>query len=915
MDQSGAKGTLAFVFTDIEGSTRMWESHPEAASAAIWQHDQLLSRALQGGDIFKTAGDAFCVAFPTVADALEACVTAARAVNSEPWPDALPIRVRFALHAGAAQIRDGDYFGSTLNRTARILSTIHGGQIVLSEVAYGLCRDTLPDGVEVLSLGDHRLKDLARSEQLYQVCHADLPREFPPLRSLESYRTNLPVQLTPFVGRQDEIEELQDLLQNARLVTLLGSGGCGKTRLAYQTAADLLDKFPDGVWTIELASTTDDDGVPRVAATTLGLREAATRDASDATVFQLKDKRALLILDNCEQVLNGAASLADRVVRECPGVQILATSREALGIYGERRLRIRSLTLPEQSEHNAESVSHYEAVQLFVDRAISARPGFMVTNANAPALAEVCLRLDGIPLAIELAAARLSSMSLEDLLARMSDMSRLLVGGSRLAPQRHQTLRAMIDWSHSLLAPKEQILFRRLSAFADGCSLATAEDVVAFGEIDRFEVLDLMSGLVEKSLVVFDDSESTPRYRLLESIRQYSNERLASSGEGEEVRNRHMDVFFRLSKTPLAGQATEREAYRVMKRELPNVLAALEAAFSSLGDLDHAAEALYFLGPFFEGSAMYRQPLAFAERGIALAQAAQAEVPVELLVERCRYMLRLGRFRESLELTEQAVEVAQRAGKPNPHAMALYWRSMALVTLRDYDLVEQLLLQSLQIAEEHGLHMVQASVLQGLGLSCQDLGQYDRAAEWQERAVKLIRAQGRVMRLPQALNNLGIAYRDSHQFDRARETLLEGLEICGKELISSRAYLCANLGSVEYLVGNYGAATPYTREALRLARESEDAYLMCECVGDLGGVAIRLGHLELAATLIAASRKRANETGMILDSEEEPKYYVPQVTELRASLGDEEYGRIRSRAIDDGWELAVDLALSSEVFA
>lgn len=583
-------GTITFFFTDIEGSTRLWESHPDAMRIALARHDELLRNTIEshGGYVFKTVGDAFCAAFATASEALSAALSAQECLRAEPWKEATAPRVRMAIHTGSAQLRDGDYFGPPLNRVARLLAAGHGGQILLSDVSHDLTRDQLPAQVSLRFLGEWHLKDLARPEPIFQLCHPSLPLDFPPLRTLDdpTLPNNLPQQVTSFIGRENELNEIQRLLTGTRVLTLTGSGGAGKTRLALQTAAEALDAttYPDGVWLVELApladaglaadATIDVLSIPRIP--------GDSRPALTALIDSLRNKRLLLLLDNAEHVLTGAASLTDAVLRACPGVKVLVTSREALNIAGETAYRVPSLSLPAPGEATRtatpESLSQFEAVRLFIDRARAALPSFVVTNANAPTVASICQRLDGIPLALELAAARVRALPAEEINRRLDDRFRLLTGGSRSALPRQQTLRAAVEWSYNLLTESERLTLRRLSVFAGGLTLDAAEQVASGGSIEDWEVLDLITSLVDKSLVVFDQKAEPPRYRLLETVRQYARERLVDAEE-DAVTTRDRHLFWMLT---LTKAITDDNALEALESETDNIRTAMEWGTASL---------------------------------------------------------------------------------------------------------------------------------------------------------------------------------------------------------------------------------------------------------------------------------------------------------------------------------------------
>ncbi len=538
-------GTVTFLFTDIEGSTKLWDAYPEAMRAALERHDLLLREAVAdaGGFVFKTVGDAFCAAFAVAPHALMAALSAQKALIREGWPEQTPLRVRIALHTGVAQERDSDYFGPPLNRVARLLSAGHGGQTLLSASTYELVRDALPVGASLHDLGAHRLKDLERPEHVYQLVYPGFPDTFAPLKTLDTTPNNLPQQLTSFIGRETSIADATALLSKTRLLMLTGAGGSGKTRLSLQIAADVSDAYPDGAWFVELAPLSDPALVVQTVAQVLGIKEQAGQTIGQTVAEQLKEKKMLLLLDNCEHLLSACAQFVAALLRACPTVTILATSREPLGVGGEITFRVPSLSLPTVAQATlatVDSLSQFEAVRLFIERAQSVKPDFTVTNQSAPALAQLCYRLDGIPLAIELAAARARSLAVEQINDRLDIRFRILTGGDKAALPRQQTLRALIDWSYDLLTDTEKIFFTRLCVFSGGWTLHAAEVVCGYEPVEDWEVLDLLTSLVDKSLVVAEAGEGIhaetghreTRYRLLETLRQYGMEMLEAGEKG-----------------------------------------------------------------------------------------------------------------------------------------------------------------------------------------------------------------------------------------------------------------------------------------------------------------------------------------------------------------------------------------------
>ncbi|OCB23789.1 transcriptional regulator [Mycobacterium intracellulare subsp. yongonense] len=523
-------GTVTLLLADVEGSTRLWETRPEEMTAALVQLNKTVNEAIASHDgvrpLEQGEGDSFVAAFARASDAVACAVELQRAPLA-------PIRLRIGIHTGEIQLRDdANYAGPTINRTARLRDLAHGGQTVLSGVTESLVVDRLPEDVWLADLGSHPLRDLPRPERVVQMCHPDLRNEFPPLRVRTAVvAQNLPAQLTSFVGRQGQLGELRDIVTANRLVTLTGAGGAGKTRLAVESAARVAADFSDGVWYVDLAPITIPEVAPVTVARTLGLPDQPGRSTMDLLVRFFGDKKILLLLDNCEHLLDACGAMVVELLAACPRLTILATSREPLGLPGELSWRVPSLSLAD------------EAIELFIDRARRARPEFVVTEENRALLEQICERLDGMPLAIELAAARVRALSLHQIVDSLHDRFRLLTGGARTAVRRQQTLRASVDWSHALLTEPEQVLFRRLAAFAGGFDLDAAQAVGADSDVESYQLLDQLSLLVDKSLVVADDTADGMRYRLLETVRQYAQEKLGESGEADEVRTRHRDYY------------------------------------------------------------------------------------------------------------------------------------------------------------------------------------------------------------------------------------------------------------------------------------------------------------------------------------------------------------------------------------
>ena len=623
---AGTLETRTLFVSDVVGSSQMWEREPAAMRVALTRHDQLLRSAIENaqGHVFKTAGDAFFATFPTTALAVQAALDAQIAIAAEAWPTSNPIAVRTAIHIGVVEPREGDFFGPAMNRIARLLSSGHGGQVLLTQAAYELVRDSLPEGASLDELGEYRLRDLARPERVYQLSHKGLAAHFPALKTLDTLPNNLPLQLSSFVGREIEISEVENLLSEFRLVSILGPGGAGKTRIALQIAAALLDRFPDGVWFVQLESTSDPAAVPIAVAEAVGAREQPGRTLRSSLLAALREKNLLILLDNCEHLVESCADLVDDLLQGCPSVRVVCTSREPLNIPGERKFRLPSLGIPDAGgSFTVEVLEQYEAVRLFIDRAISVEPGFQVTNENAPAVASICAKLDGIPLAIELAVARLRSLSVSQIDTRLADRFRLLSVGKRTALPRQQTLQATIDWSHDLLSEPERILFRRLSAFSGGWMIEEAERVAGFGELSPLDVLDALDLLVDKSLVTRRLFGKQTRFGFLETIREYSTRRLEDSGEADELRDRHMAVFAELAHQhgPKVRAATDGWSLERFSIEHDNLRAALARAFLSHVSDPIALQMVGDLGFFFHARGFAAEGLGWTLKAMELPSA------------------------------------------------------------------------------------------------------------------------------------------------------------------------------------------------------------------------------------------------------------------------------------------------------
>jgi predicted ATPase/class 3 adenylate cyclase len=785
-------GTVTFLFTDIEGSTKLWEQHPAAMKVAIARHDAIL-RGVVGahlGYVVKTTGDGLLAAFGTADAALAAAVQAQRSLLDETWSGIGSLRARMGLHTGPAEEREGDYFGSALNRAARLMAAGHGGQILLTRATYELVRDDVVPEIALRDMGEQRLKDLIRPEHVYEAVGSGLPADFPPLKTLDVRPNNLPVQLTSFIGRETQMAEVRGLLSAARLLTLTGVGGTGKTRLALQVAADELDTFSDGVWLVELAPLSDPGLVPQSVATALSVAEEVGRPMLATLSDALRSRHLLLVLDNCEHLVEACAQLAEGLLRACPELRILATSREALRIAGEMTYPVPSLAFPERVDDEAPSTTHdatritqYEAVRLFIDRAVLAAPDFAVTNINAPAVAQICHRLDGIPLAIELAAARVRSMSVEQIAARLDNQFHLLTGGSRTALPRQQTLRALIDWSHNLLTEQERGLLRRLSVFAGGWTLKAAEvvcsDDARQGVILSDAVMDVLDGLVNKSLVVVNREAPEIRYHMLETIRQYARERLLESNEESQVRARHLDYFLDLAQSgepDVIGREDPAYFKKILETELDNLRAALDWSLTGHKDPEDALRLagtlrlLWSMSYQTEGAKWLTAALE-KNQGASAALRAKALNGVALVVSN------QGNYSQMKKICKESVAIAQEANDKHETALALELLGFASVVEGDLEDGISLLQQSRHIAQKEEDKWMLGFLSIDLGYAAMRKGEYSSAETIFNDGVKADREMGRKINEAYCLTFLAALKMRRGNFQEARSNLQEGARI------------------------------------------------------------------------------------------------------------------------------------------
>jgi predicted ATPase/class 3 adenylate cyclase len=906
--------TFTFLFTDIEGSTALVQRLGEDLYARLLaDHHRLIRSGLAAHDgrEVDTQGDAFFAVFSSPRACVAAVLEMQRALQAHGWPGGEHVRVRMGVHAGEASKTAAGLVGLDVHRAARVAAVGYGGQVLLSETAAALVRDALPPGASLADLGVHRLKDLGRPERIFQLQAAGLQAGFPPLRSLgnPALANNLPAQLATFIGRDRELAEVRALMESSRLVTLTGAGGCGKTRLGLQLAAGLLDGSGDGVWLVELAAVTDEDAVASAISQALGIAAQPGRPVLEGLLDALAPQDMLIVLDNCEHLIGGCAKTADAIMRRCPRVHLLATSREPLGIGGEIIYRVPPLSLPGPGDFDPMAAGSCDAVALFVDRARAQGTGLLVDEQTAPLVVSICARLDGLPLAIELAAARLRSLSLSGLADRLDQRFRLLTGGSRTAPGRQQTLRATVEWSFSLLTGAEQVLLRRLPVFAESFDLDAAEAVCGLGDIEVFDVVGLLGLLVDKSLVVADPAGPGLRYRLLETIRQFAAERLAEAGgdEAAAVAAAHCAHYLSVAETAaphLTGPGQGRWLAR-LDADQANLRRAAEHAARGPGGTAQVLrfgaalqrywitrargeQALALLVPALDRPDARADPQLF---GAALVSAAHAASRDDIAAAR-----RLG---------EQAVEVARQLG-----ADRLLIESLAALS-RIYHFAGEP-----ERALRHGQEAVQRArqlgddVLLGISLTYYLLSNAlidpAHATPLFTEAIACAQRSGDILCTYRAANNAGVHALRAGDIPSARAYLqqaAQAMQAIGLEMPN----VWTNMGWVLRQDNDPDGARSSFEAELRMSRRNGDRSGMAYASLGLACLAADAGDWHRAAVLHGVAQAFLDPTGQPWE-ELEARYRRDSLGQLRAHLAQDQFDRAHASGMALSLDAALDLA-------
>jgi predicted ATPase/class 3 adenylate cyclase len=922
-------GTVTFLFTDIEDSTRLWQEQPEPMSSAHAQHDAILREAIESnhGYIFQIVGDSFSAAFHNALDGLRAALAAQRdleMMNAEGGTQnssftiphsAFALKVRMGLHTGTADLmHNGKYDGYvTVASTQRVMSAAHGGQVLISQTTFDLLQNNLPENTSLRDLGEHQLKSLSAPQRLYQLVAPHLQQDFPSLKSIAAKTDNLPAQLTSFIGRERELAEARSKLEDARLLTLIGPGGTGKTRLSIQLGTQLLSNFKDGVWLVELAPISDPSLVVQTIASVFGISEIPGVLLKDLVHDYLRAKHLLLILDNCEHLVESSARVADELLHIAPKIKIIASSREVLGISGETVYRVPSLSLPEQATVTREAALGCESVQLFVERASAANPKFQLTDANASSVAEICSRLDGIPLAIELAASRITVFSSEQIAKRLDNRFKLLTGGSRTALPRQQTLRALIDWSYELLSEDERALLRRLSVFAGGWTFEAAETIC--NNVDVFEHLPQ---LVNKSLVVMKDEGNEPRYFLLETIRQYGRDKLLENREGEGTRNRHFEYYLEMAETAFPTFLTrenELEWLRRLRNEDDNIRTAIEWGLSRdpvsvmrmLYSLSYSMVVTSFAG---EGHRWCEEALKQVDKLIKALTKEEEGYRARLLVSMSVLSFSMGDSRTSYMEAKEAANLLRTLGDKLFLGIALSFlmtTSLATGNPNEAILAHE---EALEVARELEGKYVLGSVLISASLvEAFVRGNFSKAYELHEEGTALLKEHGSRWTYGIAMYAFGNLASSIKDFETARKKFNIAMQTM-QELGSKRNVLMiqSDLAHILRHEGKYPQAISAYHETIREWQRLGHRAAVAHQLESLAFIAKSLEQTEKSAQLLGAAEALRESIGIDMTPQEREEY-EKEVADLKANMDEKAFSSHWAEGRSMTMEQAIELAL------
>ena len=846
-------GNVTFLFTDIEGSTKLAQEFPDTYNNILKKHDSILQETFESknGFVFKKVGDAFCAAFENTEDAVKAAIETQKKLQTE-FGGNFELKVRMGIHSGEAEFVNDDYVGYvTLSRVSRIMSVAQGGQILITQKVYDSLTSKPVGGLSFKDFGERKLKDIILPEHIYQIVSEGLILDFSPLKSLDARQNNLPSSLTKFIGRRKEIDEIKKLFAKNRLISLIGTGGTGKTRLAIQLVSELIDEFDNGVWIIELSPVTDPDLVVNEISTVLSLKEDPGVDLLNTLKEFLKDKKILLLFDNTEHLLTRCAQVTETLLASCPNMKVISTSREPFNIQGETLYRIPPLSMPDNiKKESFESLSGYESVKLFLERATSINPNFKLTEENIYSVAELCKKLDGIPLAIELASKRVNVLSVEKILERLDDRFKLLTSGSSTALPRQKTLKALIDWSYDMLNPNEQTLLQRLSIFMGGWTLEASEEICSDDTIDQYEILDLMNSLHDKSLITFNEADGRGRYGILESIKYYALEKLA--GKTEDFQ-KHLIYYLNLSSFSIqkAKGMKQLEWLNLIESELDNIRSNIHWATEN--NPDDAVRMVINAFDFWLNKGYLQEGFESSMKVLNTAAVTDKKLKADLLYGISRFCYGLGKLSELSNYSNEALRLYREADDKEGIIKALNTLSLKYYTELDYNkaakLNEEALDLSILINSKEGKLMS----LYTLSFPVINLGNYQRSISLKEEALKISRELNNENLTAQILLSLSVAHsRKTDDIKKAallsEESLIISRSIDDQYLISVNLVHLADL-KLYYDNKNFDEAEYILLEAYKISKDCGYSMNLFPIRVHLGGLYTETGRFDKAVTI------------------------------------------------------------------
>lgn len=855
-------GTVTFLFTDIEGSTRLSQEFPESLQSAIDIHNSILKNTVEsnGGFVFEIIGDAFCCAFQNAGDAVKAAIQSQTELAKVNWNEAV-IKIRIGIHSGNAEWNGNIYMGYiTLARTARVMSSAYGEQILISNDTYNLFQHT-GDEITFRDLGERRLKDVIQPIRLFQVVAGGLREDFPALKTLDARPNNIPVQLTSFIGRNKEIAEVKRLLKQSRLLTILGSGGSGKTRLAMQTGADLIDEFSNGVFIVELAPVSDPLLITQTFLNTLCLKEEKGKSPKESLTEFLKEKELLLLIDNCEHLISECAELTEHLLLNCQKLKIITTSREAMNCAGEQVFKLPTLSFPDASEKlSAEELSKYESVRLFIERALSVNHSFRINESDAPALAEICRRLDGIPLAIELAASRIKVLSVEKIQQRLDNRFNFLTGGKRTALPRQQTLKAMIDWSYDLLSDKEKLLWRRLSVFAGSGDLDAIENICTDDIISKSEIFDILENLSQKSVISYD--HEIEHFKMLETIRQYGNEKLISENEFEKISDKHLEYYINLAETSdsmLSGNEMD-SILKKLEYERNNFEKCMLYALINSSSKD-ALKIAASLGNFWKIRGHYSEGIRWLEKCLESGMNTHEQITAKAHCKLSKLFNLRGCIDDSLVHIEKGLEIYRYLNDEKGIAEVLHNKGLICFEQGNYDLASRLYEECLELFKKSDDKKNITYSLNDLGSLLIEKGEYQRAEKIFRECAALHKETGEKRGLAYSLFNLGNVMIEQGNLKDSLQVFEESILYFG-ELKETRglAYCKCSLGNVSYHLGEISKAEKLLDESISLFRNTEEKRGLSFSLSSRANIAQHSEDFQLSSRLLEESLSLSRET-------------------------------------------------------